>query len=566
MTETKISKSQKKNISIFYDFKSFKGFTFENNINIINKLYLGLGIDINKNQFIYINEKDGKTYIAANRLKIIKKNKNIKEINYPCTFLELVYHFENNLFYINEKNKLTIFKLEENKINEYYFSKENPNKDKNNHQIICEPKTTEIMNDDSIKEKIDKLNVIPENNIRAKYILLCDILSNNLKIKFAKNTPKELNKKFSLKDIEDIESVEIEYVEYELDSSGKIREDIKLESGEIKFNEGINKLRQSIKDKKKENNVDKKELNPIIIFKNFSEEKISKNKNIIFEVKSGFDITKLTEQINERINLVNNCFFEEDQKPEYFIGIVNFCSENESKLEEIINTNDDFKGNVAIFAAIDYNYSGVDLSYDISTEYIFQKNFEKINTRLDNIEKTLNEINNNTDTKLANLKTEINNNTDTKLANLKDEINNNMDTKLANLKDEINNNTDTKLANLKDEINNNTDTKLANLKNEINNNTDTKLANLKNEINNNIDNKLSNLKNEINDNINNNFNGLMTAISSKIMSAINKNNDSLINLIKTLHPDTKLDIQDNRNSNIADNDNTDKKNNIETTA
>ena len=255
--------------------------------------------------------------------------------------------------------------------------------------------------------------------------------------------------------------------------------------------------------------------------------------------------------INERINLVNNCFFEEDQKPEYFIGIVNFCSENESKLEEIINTNDDFKGNVAIFAAIDYNYSGVDLSYDISTEYIFQKNFEKINTRLDNIEKTLNEINNKTDTKLANLKYEINNN---------------MDTKLANLKDEINNNTDTKLANLKDEINNNTDTKLANLKNEINNNTDTKLANLKNEINNNIDNKLSNLKNEINDNINNNFNGLMTAISSKIMSAINKNNDSLINLIKTLHPDTKLDIQDNRNSNIADNDNTDKINNIETTA
>ena len=312
--------------------------------------------------------------------------------------------------------------------------------------------------------------------------------------------------------------------------------------------------------------MDKKELNPIIIFKNFSEEKISKNKNIIFEVKSGFDITKLTEQINERINLVNNCFFEEDQKPEYFIGIVNFCSENESKLEEIINTNDDFKGNVAIFAAIDYNYSGVDLSYDISTEYIFQKNFEKINTRLDNIEKTLNEINNNTDTKLANLKDEINNNMDTKLANLKDEINNNMDTKLANLKDEINNNTDTKLANLKDEINNNTDTKLANLKNEINNNTDTKLANLKNEINNNIDNKLSNLKNEINDNINNNFNGLMTAISSKIMSAINKNNDSLINLIKTLHPDTKLDIQDNRNSNIADNDNTDKINNIETTA
>ena len=75
MTETKISKSQKKNISIFYDFKSFKGFTFENNINIINKLYLGLGIDINKNQFIYINEKDGKTYIAANRLKIIKKIK-----------------------------------------------------------------------------------------------------------------------------------------------------------------------------------------------------------------------------------------------------------------------------------------------------------------------------------------------------------------------------------------------------------------------------------------------------------------------------------------------------------
>ena len=87
------------NTKIYYDARKFKENSFENNINTINKLYLGLGLKINEIPYIYVDENDNKNYILANcfTIKTIKeKNKSdlmtkIKEeektINYPISFL-----------------------------------------------------------------------------------------------------------------------------------------------------------------------------------------------------------------------------------------------------------------------------------------------------------------------------------------------------------------------------------------------------------------------------------------------------------------------------------------------
>ena len=95
------------NTKIYYDTRKFKENSFENNINTINKLYLGLGLKINEIPYIYVDENDNKNYLLANcfTIKTIKgTNKSdltakIKEeektINYPISFLYNVF-FDNN--------------------------------------------------------------------------------------------------------------------------------------------------------------------------------------------------------------------------------------------------------------------------------------------------------------------------------------------------------------------------------------------------------------------------------------------------------------------------------------
>ena len=43
------------NTKIYYDTRKFKENSFENNINTINKLYLGLGLKINEIPYIYVD-------------------------------------------------------------------------------------------------------------------------------------------------------------------------------------------------------------------------------------------------------------------------------------------------------------------------------------------------------------------------------------------------------------------------------------------------------------------------------------------------------------------------------
>ena len=53
-----------------------------------------------------------------------------------------------------------------------------------------------------------------------------------------------------------------------------------------------------------------------IIYKNFDEDIIPKNKILLIEIKSGFDILGVKDQIN--INLINDCFFYTRRKTYIF--------------------------------------------------------------------------------------------------------------------------------------------------------------------------------------------------------------------------------------------------------
>ena len=74
---------QIKEKKLYYDAGKFKGNTFENNINTINKLYLGIGLKITDIPYIYVDEKDNKTYLAVNHRFMIKttSQKNDSMIN-----------------------------------------------------------------------------------------------------------------------------------------------------------------------------------------------------------------------------------------------------------------------------------------------------------------------------------------------------------------------------------------------------------------------------------------------------------------------------------------------------
>ena len=116
---------QIKEKKLYYDAGKFKGNTFENNINTINKLYLGIGLKITDIPYIYVDEKDNKTYLAANRFMIkttsqkndsmINAKKEEKITNYPISFIYRVFFHNNIIFYLDQKNnELNVYKLNKN--------------------------------------------------------------------------------------------------------------------------------------------------------------------------------------------------------------------------------------------------------------------------------------------------------------------------------------------------------------------------------------------------------------------------------------------------------------------
>ena len=107
---------------------------------------------------------------------------------------------------------------------------------------------------------------------------------------------------------------------------------------EIPFTKGIEKLIKyvELKNAKDESAEDyiKNDFKCPILYKNFKEAVIPSNKAILCEIKGGFAIKDVAKQIEKRIKFIHNCLFNEGEKPEYFIGIVNVYSKNVDKLKK----------------------------------------------------------------------------------------------------------------------------------------------------------------------------------------------------------------------------------------
>ena len=161
--------------------------------------------------------------------------------------------------------------------------------------------------------------------------------------------------------------------------TGIIQEQLNLQKGKIIFKDGISVLITFIKNKRDKNVIYNTKINNIfktpIIFKNFEEESIPTKEAIICEIKSGFYITILKSQIKERIDIVNDCLFDND-KPSYYIGIVNINDKFVDilyNIKDILDTDFIFKEKIIILATINYLYCGIDASYEVHTDYILYK-------------------------------------------------------------------------------------------------------------------------------------------------------------------------------------------------
>ena len=228
-------------------------------------------------------------------------------------------------------------------------------------------------------------------NLSKRYELLCDILKNDLKEKLNSDNPKDINKIIKL-NFEDIEKCELKLRKYELDCTGIIKEELHVQKDKISMKDGINTLINFIKNKKDKNFIDKAKINNTfktpIIYKNFDEELIPQGRTIIGEIKSGFDIENVKHQIEERIDLVNDCLFDIDnEKPFFYIGILNI-NENNIKIlnntKNILNKNFEFKENVMIIATINYLYCEQDASYEIHTDYLLYKKLTEMDKNINN--------------------------------------------------------------------------------------------------------------------------------------------------------------------------------------
>ena len=182
--------------------------------------------------------------------------------------------------------------------------------------------------------------------------------------------------------------INITNITYEVDAIGKIREKLKVKEGKLSFKEGINSLIKYVHLKQEKNPGAENYVNNVfkcpIIYKNFNDEEIPENKTFITEIKSGFDITSVKKQLTDRIFVIKNCLFDEDERPTYFIGIINLDSKNVNKLNEFLKINEEFNfnENTLIISVVDFNYIGIDTSYSINNDYILYKKLEETRTEM----------------------------------------------------------------------------------------------------------------------------------------------------------------------------------------
>ena len=225
---------------LYYEVNKCKGNTFDNNINKINKLFLGLGLKTNDVSYIYVDENYNKTYSAANCFSIkTKSQKNdsviiIKEeektINYPISLLYNVFFYNNIIFYLEQKsNELNAYKLDKENLSvkKCVIQRDIRQKDShcNNIQAHNETENNETKiegknyskndknkNDENIYNGISYLKIeknvvelilkklegiIDDNNIKRNYEILCDILEKYLDVDMNLEYPKPIKEELS---------------------------------------------------------------------------------------------------------------------------------------------------------------------------------------------------------------------------------------------------------------------------------------------------------------------------------------------------------------------------------
>ena len=394
MSEDK-SKENKKVAKKYYDSRKFKGNTFEQNIAAINNIVFGQEIKISYSPFIIIDEKDQKKYLSAYNFKIESKDNKVN-INLPETFLQYIFYFNKMLFHFDSSNNLIIIKFINNKCYKYPFPN-NFNKDAkcNKEEIkIDESKITEI------KQKLEKIN--EKSILTEKYDILFDIFTNDLGYEFKNETPKQIGKEYTVnidhEDFEEVYKCTIKKINLEIDGSGKISEEIMLAKGNTSFEVGINSLINYLNKKKsdpeKANYYINNDFKSPIIFKNFDEDFIPQNKVIYCEIKSGFAIDDVIKQMEERINIIRDCLFNEEEKPLYYIAIVNLSSESVELIKSYKDRKINTKEKVLFIVTIDYKYCGFDISHEVHGDYLIYKKMNSIektgedtNIKVTNMEK-----------------------------------------------------------------------------------------------------------------------------------------------------------------------------------
>ena len=300
------NKNQEETGKLYCDMGNFKGFTVQNNIDSVNKLYFGLGLRLSDTPYIYKNEEDGNIYLGAYIFKIIPENlNNTKNIYLPANCLNLTFYHNNMIFFIKPNNELSLYKLKNDSITYYNFEPQYSSKKETPKKIKLKNKEELKIEKNKIKEISDKLVQIDKKSLNTTYETLCYILKNDLKETLLGKS-KELNSKmFYFIKIDELEfTCEIEKDSKEIDSVGHILEPINVINEEIPFTKGIEKLIKYIelknaKDESAEDYI-KNDFKCPILYKNFKEAVIPSNKAILCEIKGGFVIKDVAKQIEKK--------------------------------------------------------------------------------------------------------------------------------------------------------------------------------------------------------------------------------------------------------------------------
>ena len=389
--EQKEQKKQKENTikvakepSLYADIGGFKGFSFQSNIDSINKLYFGQGLVISKAPYIYRNEKDGKYYLSAYCFKIAD-GENSKEIYYPETFLNLVFYHNKKIYFVNSQNELLVYKIDEKSCKKYKFAPQYRNsKETNTDPLKVSDAISVDLNEVRLKQISDKLIELSQNaDVKSEYEFLCDVIKNDFKESLMEKS-KQIREtiSFIIKKDDMNFTCEISKDSKEIDSIGNWRKKISINEGEISFQAGIQSLKRYVELKGKNDDAIKdiiaNDFKCPVLFKNFKENIIPENKTLMCEIKAGFAVKDVVDQIEDRIKFIKNCLFNKGEKPEYFIGIVNLYSENVQRLSEFKNYEPNFGGNVILLSVVDYEYHGLNISYEINNDFLLINEINKL--------------------------------------------------------------------------------------------------------------------------------------------------------------------------------------------